>query len=165
MWYPCPQPVSLQSRTGSLKTGARVAAAEPPPISIQDYSYGPNPVCLAIGELVFFNFTVVFSGAVPDNFDYVIDIYDRDNTIVKTLTSNLPTSGQSQVAVKVNWDGKNTGGQLVPPGGYGPYFTIIPHSTLALEDDSYSTQLCSGIQAVPPPPCDCDAPLDTDLCP
>ena len=154
-----PCPVKPESQTPEKKSGAVLAEQEPQPISIQDYDYGPNPVCLPIGELIFFKFKVVFADTPPPSFLCTIEIYDRKKNLIKSLQQTFNTNGQSSVTVEFHWDGKKDNGDLIPPGGYGPHVIIHPNfANLAKAavaekvgdygDGDYGIDICSGIQTI-----------------
>ena len=169
MWptYPCPIKPKTQTFYKNSEPGLTILD-DAQPITLEDMNYGPNPVCLEIGEIIFFRFLVVFNIQPPESFDVTIEITDRNKILVKTLFQNYPTKGQSSVPVIIRWDGKDEQGNLIIPGGYGPHFKIETVSSKlanALEI-SYEGDYCGGLQIDrEDPPCKPQTPCPCPLCP
>lgn len=96
------------------------------------------------GASVTYNFTVTFEpDSISDTIDYQIDLIDRDDSIVKTLSDSVETNGQPVVSFSVTWDG--TTNELVPLPYNQSVYNKFRLETLLYK---YEEVFCMGIMPI-----------------
>lgn len=109
-------------------------------ISFSDITYGPIQYAARQGGNLYFVFTANFSGTPPDTFNYGVEMWDRNNNVVKTVAGSMAANGKSAVKVEVHTPGTGDDSQPLAIGGYSSHF-----SASAAGYEASSEQVCHGI--------------------
>lgn len=110
-------------------------------LQLSNMSYNPSTWYPENGGNVNISYTINVDPAnIPETVTATVPIRDSHGNIVKTLTQEIPTNGQSSVNASLAWDGTDSTGARVSNGRYAPSLEASAEGYEPVSED-----FCSGI--------------------
>mgnify|MGYP000998721900 CR=1 FL=1 len=107
-------------------------------------NFWPSVYHFEMGGLFHFDFTVIFDGTPPSDFDYQVDYKDYQGNVIKTYSGTQSTGGQQQVQLAFSWNKKQEDeeNEVENPYSYGTFRLYVKVSYGGQE---FNQGICSGV--------------------